>query len=115
MTSLYLDAANNFVHNNSKKLTAYGLCLLEEARAQENFGKEMVKLATQVPKTEYKLKDTNSVSSICSLLSKVGDMFEKYPLMQDFIVFHALRAMVFETCVSRNNSVIEPKLMKLYR
>ena len=101
MTSLDLDAANNFVHKNPKKFTEDGLCLLEEARAQENFGKEMVKLATKVPKTEYKLKDTNYVPSVRSFLSKAGDMFEKYPFLQDYFVFQALRAMVFEKCVSR--------------
>ena len=70
MTSLDLDAANNFVHNNPNKFTEDGLCLLEEARSQANFGKEMAKLATQVPKTEYKLKDTNYVPSVCPFHSK---------------------------------------------
>ena len=74
----------------------------------------MAKLATQVPKTEYKLKNTNYVPTVYSFLSKAGDMSERYPLLQDYIVFHALRAMVFETCVGRKNSAIEPKLMKLY-
>ena len=75
----------------------------------------MAKLATQVPKTEYKLNDTNSVPIVPSFLSKVGDMFEKYPLLQDAIVFQALRVMVFEICVSRKNLPIEPKLMSLYQ
>ena len=42
-------------------------------------------------------------------------MFEKYPLLQDSIVFQYLRAMVFEKCVSRKNPAIKPKLMSFYR
>ena len=102
------------MHNNPQKFTEGGLYLLEEARAQANFGKDMANLATQVPKTEYKLKDTNSVPSICSLLSKVGDMFEKYHLLQYSIVFQSLRAIVFDKCVSRKNITIDPKLMSFY-
>ena len=73
--------------NNPNKFTEDGLCLLEEARSEAKFGKEMAKLATQVLKTEYKLKDTNSIPSVRSLLSKAGDMFENYPLLQDSIIF----------------------------
>ena len=101
LKSLDLDAANNFLHKNPKKLTEDMLCLLEETIPQAKFDKEMAKLATQVPKTEYKLNDTNSVPIVPSFLSKVGDMFEKYPLLQDYIVFQDLLAMVFEKCVSR--------------
>ena len=74
----------------------------------------MAKLATQVPKTEYKLKDTNYILSVRSLLSKAGDIFEKYPLLQDSIVFQYLRAMVFEKCVNRKNPAINLKLMIFY-
>ena len=52
------------------KFTEDGLCLLEEARSLANFGKEMAKFSTRVPKTEYKIKDTNAVPSVCSFLSK---------------------------------------------
>ena len=75
------------MHKNPNKFTEDGLCLLEEAVAQGKLGKEMEKLETQVPKTEYKIKDTNSVPSVSSFLSKAGDMSERYPLLQDSIVF----------------------------
>ena len=42
-------------------------------------------------------------------------MFENYPLLQDSIVFQALRAMVFEKYVSGKNPAIDPKLMSFYR
>ena len=74
----------------------------------------MAKLATQLLKIEYKLKGTNHVPRVRSFLSKSVDMFEKYPLLQDSIVFQALHAMVFEKCVSIKNPAIKPKLMRFY-
>ena len=96
MTSSDLDAANSFVHISPIEFTEDGLRLLEEENSQVLFDKETEKLAKKSPKIMLKLKATNSVPSVRSLLSTAGDMFEKYYDLQNSIVFQALLAMVFE-------------------
>ena len=96
MTSSYLNSTKSFVHIYTIKITEDGLRLLEEENSQVLFDKETEKLAKKVPKIMLKLKATNSVPSVRSLLSTAGDMFEKYYDLQNSIVFQALLAMVFE-------------------
>ena len=84
------------MHISPVKFTVDCFLLLEEEKYQVLFGKEMAKLSKKFPKTMWKIKATNSVPSVCSFLSKEGDMFEKYYELQNTILFQALQVMVCE-------------------
>ena len=100
-----LNAANIFVHISPINFTEDFLRLLEEAKAHVLFGKEMEKLE-KFPKAMWKLKTTHSVPSVRSLLSTAGDMFEKYPDIQNSIVCQALWATVCEKNAEKTQLLI---------
>ena len=114
MTSSDLYAANSFVNISPIKFTENGLRLLEEAKAQVLFVKKTKKLAKHFPPKMWKLKATNSVPSVCLFLSTAGDMFEKCPELQNYILFQDLQTMVCENFGTKNADV-DPKLMSFYR
>ncbi len=85
-----------------------GTQLWDKARAQADYGKEMAKLANSMPKSTFKLKANNSAPRTKLFFSHVADIFEEFPLLQNSLVFHLLRALVYEEVNGRKIPIIEP-------
>ena len=111
-----LDDAERFANNNTFRLNEEtGELLREESKAQAQFGRSMAKLAKQMPKSTYKLRNSDSSPSTRSFFETAADVFEKNPSLNNHLVKHLLKALVYEEVYGRKVPEIEPKVMCFYR